>query len=354
LSVVNYQSPITNHQSPITNHQSPITNHQSPMMTNHQIQKLKSVVILGAGAWGKALAKLVAINGHQVHLWSRSHSQPLTEILEPEKAQIVLSAISMKGVRDVASMVQSFPLSPQTIFVTATKGLEPKTTYTPSQIWQTAFPDHSVVVLSGPNLSQEIAQELPAATVVASKNTNAAQTVQLIFSSSRFRVYTNPDPVGVELGGTLKNVMAIAAGVCDGLHLGTNAKAALVTRGLTEMVRIGQTLGAKTETFYGLSGLGDLLATCNSPLSRNYQVGYQLANGKTLKSVLTGLSGTAEGVNTCRVLMDIAQKQSIPIPITEQVYQLLEGEVTPKQALDKLMVRDVKPEFDNFPTEQMW
>jgi glycerol-3-phosphate dehydrogenase (NAD(P)+) len=323
-------------------------------MTNHQSPNLKSVVILGGGAWGTALAKLAAINGYQVHLWSRSHSQPLEAILEHENAQIVLSAISMKGVPDVASMVQSLPLSPKTIFVTATKGLEPKTTYTPSQIWQAAFPDHPVVVLSGPNLSQEIAQELPAATVVASKNTAAAQIVQLVFSSSRFRVYTNPDPVGVELGGTLKNVIAIAAGVCDGLHLGTNAKAALVTRGLTEMVRIGQTLGAKTETFYGLSGLGDLLATCNSPLSRNYQVGYQLANGKTLKEVLASLPGTAEGVNTCRVLMEIAQQQSIPIPITEQVYQLLAGEVTPKQALDKLMVRDIKPEFDNFPTEQMW
>jgi glycerol-3-phosphate dehydrogenase (NAD(P)+) len=209
-------------------------------------------------------------------------------------------------------------------------------------------------VLSGPNLSQEIAQELPAATVVASKNTNAAQAVQLVFSSSRFRVYTNPDPVGVELGGTLKNVIAIAAGVCDGLHLGTNAKAALVTRGLTEMVRIGNILGAKTETFYGLSGLGDLLATCNSPLSRNYQVGYQLANGKTLQGVLANLLGTAEGVNTCRVLMEIAQQQSIAIPITEQLYQLLEGDITPRQALDKLMLRDIKSEFDNFSTEQIW
>jgi glycerol-3-phosphate dehydrogenase (NAD(P)+) len=330
-------------------------------MTNSKIQNPKSkiqnstsVVILGAGAWGTALAKLAAINGNQVHLWSRSDSPPLEKVLENENAQIVLSAISMKGVREVASMVQSFPLSPQTIFVTATKGLEPQTTYTPSQIWQAAFPNHPVVVLSGPNLSQEIAQELPAATVVASENTAAAQSVQLVFSSSRFRVYTNPDPVGVELGGTLKNVIAIAAGVCDGLHLGTNAKAALVTRGLTEMVRIGNTLGAKTETFYGLSGLGDLLATCNSPLSRNYQVGYQLANGKTLKVVLASLPGTAEGVNTCRVLMEIAQQQGIAIPITEQVYQLLEGEITPKQALDKLMLRDIKPEFDNFPIEQIW
>ncbi|MBO1047217.1 MAG: NAD(P)H-dependent glycerol-3-phosphate dehydrogenase [Dolichospermum sp. DEX182a] len=319
---------------------------------NHNLQ---NIAILGAGAWGQALGHLAAINGHSVRLWSRHSLVSLEDTLA--NADIILSAISMKGVTEVANLVSSVSLEKSlknTIIVTATKGLEPHTTYTPSQIWQTIFPHQPVVVLSGPNLSKEIEQNLPAASVVASKNTNAAQTVQLVFSSSRFRVYTNPDPVGVELGGTLKNVIAIAAGVCDGLHLGTNAKAALVTRGLTEMVRIGNTLGAKTETFYGLSGLGDLLATCNSPLSRNYQVGYQLANGQTLPGVLANLPGTAEGVNTCRVLMEIAQQRGIAIPITEQVYQLLEGAVTPRQALDKLMIRDIKPEFDNFPTEQIW
>ncbi|MBD2296396.1 NAD(P)H-dependent glycerol-3-phosphate dehydrogenase [Anabaena sphaerica FACHB-251] len=312
-------------------------------MTNDKIEKSKSIVILGAGAWGATLANLARENGHQVHLWSRQGTLSLETVLKD--AEIVLSAISMKGVRDVASLVKSFPLSPETIFVTATKGLDPQTTSTPSQIWQTEFPDHSVVVLSGPNLSEEIAQSLPAATVVASKNTAAAKIVQQVFSSSRFRVYTNPDPVGVELGGTLKNVMAIAAGVCDGLHLGTNAKAALVTRGLAEIIRIGRTFGAKPETFYGLSGLGDLLATCNSPLSRNYQVGYQLASGKTLTEILATLPGTAEGVNTCRVLMQISEQQNITIPITEQVYRLLETEVTPQQALDELMLRDIKPEY---------
>jgi glycerol-3-phosphate dehydrogenase (NAD(P)+) len=313
-------------------------------MTNSKIENSKSVVILGAGAWGKTLANLAQVNGHQVRLWSRQGTQSLEAVLQD--AEIILSAISMKGVRDVASFVKSCPLSPQTIFVTATKGLDPQTTCTPSQIWQAEFPNHAVVVLSGPNLAKEIEQELPAATVVASKNTADSEMVQLVFSSSRFRVYTNPDTVGVELGGTLKNVMAIAAGVCDGLHLGTNAKAALVTRGLTEMVRIGKVLGAKTETFYGLSGLGDLLATCNSPLSRNYQVGYQLAGGKTLTEILATLPGTAEGVNTCRVLMQISHSQKIAIPITEQVYRLLETEVTPQQALDELMLRDIKPEYN--------
>lgn len=302
-----------------------------------------SVAILGAGAWGASLANLAAANGHQVRVWSRQGSQ-IQAVLKD--VQIVLSAISMIGVRDVASQVQSFPLSPETIFVTATKGLDPQTTCTPSQIWQTVFPNHAVVVLSGPNLSKEIQLELPAATVVASNIPTAAEVVQLVFSSQRFRVYTNPDPLGVELGGTLKNVIAIAAGVCDGLQLGTNAKAALVTRGLTEMVRIGNDWGAKTETFYGLSGLGDLLATCNSPLSRNYQVGYQLAGGKSLTETLANLQGTAEGVNTCRVLMQRAKQQNIAVPITEQVYRLLQGEITPRQALDQLMLRDIKPEYN--------
>ncbi|MEA5583350.1 NAD(P)H-dependent glycerol-3-phosphate dehydrogenase [Nodularia harveyana UHCC-0300] len=302
-----------------------------------------TIAILGAGAWGQALADLASQNGHEVRVWSRRGSATLEAVISG--AEIILSAIAMKGVSDLVSQVKSIPLSPNTILVTATKGLDPQTTSTPSQIWQIAFPDHPVVVLSGPNLSQEIQESLPAATVVASENTAAAELVQLVFSSPIFRVYTNPDPIGVELGGTLKNIMAIAAGVCDGLHLGTNAKAALVTRGLTEMVRIGQSWGAKTETFYGLSGLGDLLATCNSPLSRNYQVGYQMASGKTLTEILAHTAGTAEGVNTCQVLVQRAQQYTIPIPLTQQVYRLLQGEITPRQALEELMLRDIKPEY---------
>ncbi|HLO88870.1 MAG TPA: NAD(P)H-dependent glycerol-3-phosphate dehydrogenase [Nostocaceae cyanobacterium] len=302
-----------------------------------------TVTVLGGGAWGTALANLVELNGYQVRLWSRRGEITLEAALED--TDMIVSAISMKGVQEVVSVLKSFSIPPETIFVTATKGLDQKTNTTPAQIWQTAFPKNPVVVLSGPNLSKEIQMQLPAATVVASLNTQAAETVQLVFSSSRFRVYTNSDPLGVELGGTLKNVMAIAAGVCDGLQLGTNAKAALVTRGLTEMVRIGNIWGAKTETFYGLSGLGDLLATCNSPLSRNYQVGYQLATGKTLADILANLPGTAEGVNTCRVLMQIARQQNVSMPITEQVYRLLTNEVTPRQALDELMLRNIKPEY---------
>ena len=301
------------------------------------------IAILGAGAWGTTLASLVSMH-HDVRVWSRRCSD-LEAVLEG--ANIVLSAVSITGVRPVVTQLKSLPISPETIFVTATKGLDPETTCTPYQIWQAAFPAHPVVVLSGPNLYKEIQQGLPAATVVASSVAAAAEAVQAAFSSSRFRVYTNPDPLGVELGGTLKNVIAIAAGVCDGLQLGTNAKAALVTRGLVEMVRIGNSWGAKTETFYGLSGLGDLNATCNSSLSRNYQVGYQLAQGKTLPETLAHLEGTAEGVNTTQVLVQRADQQRISVPITTEVYRLLQGEISPRQALEALMLRDTKPESNS-------
>ncbi len=304
----------------------------------------KTVAILGAGAWGKALATLAQSNTHNVRIYSRRGSQTLAETVE--NADIILSAVSIKGVRNIVSQLNFLPIPTQTIFVTATKGLEPQTTRTPSQIWREGFPNNPVVVLCGPNLSKEITQELPAATVAASNSESAAESVQLVFNSTRFRVYTNTDPLGVELGGTLKNVMAIAAGVCDGLQLGTNAKAALLTRGLTEMVRIGVNWGAKLETFYGLSGLGDILATCNSPLSRNYQVGYQLGQGKTLTEILAQLNETAEGVNTAEVLVQRAKQQNISMPITQGVYSLLKAEVTPRQALLDLMKRDIKPEYN--------
>ncbi len=305
----------------------------------------KTIVILGAGAWGSTLASLAVANGHSVRVWSRRYSSSLAVMLR--EAEIVVSAVSMKGVTTVVTEIQSLYLSPKMIFVTATKGLDPATTLTPSQIWQAALPAHPVVILCGPNLSKEIKQGLPAATVVASTDSIAASAVQTVFSSNKFRVYTNSDPLGVELGGTLKNVMAIAAGVCDGLQLGTNAKAALLTRGLAEIIRIGNSWGAKTETFYGLSGLGDLLATCNSPLSRNYQVGYQLAQGKTLPEILAHLEGTAEGVNTTQVLIQRANQHSISVPITVEVYRLLQAEITPRQALEALMLRNPKPEYNN-------
>ncbi len=312
------------------------------------LSKSLNITILGSGAWGTTLATLALQGGHSVRLWSRQSPQPLAEIVEG--ADVVMSAVSMKGVRSVVERMQPLPLSSNTILVSATKGLdsesgsETQLPLLPSQLWQNAFPTHPVVVLSGPNLAEEIQQGLPAATVVASHYLSAAEVVQEAFSSPRFRVYTNPDLLGVELGGILKNVIAIAVGTCDGLQLGTNAKAALVTRGLAEIIRVGLYWGAKPETFYGLSGLGDLLATCNSALSRNYRVGFGLAQGHSLTDVLAHLQGTAEGVNTTQVLVRLASQQKISVPISQQVHYLLNGEISPQAAVDALMLRDYKPE----------
>ncbi len=301
------------------------------------------VAILGTGVWGSALGAIAKSNNHDVRFWSHRGDVTLESVVSD--ATIIVSAVSMKGVVPTITQLRSLNLPTDKIIVTATKGLDPETTRTPSQIWQSAFPDHSIVVLSGPNLSKEIAKGLPAATVVASNDVAAAERVQEIYSSDTFRVYVNEDPIGTELGGTLKNVIAIASGVCDGMKLGTNAKAALLTRALPEMIRIGTHLGASAETFFGLSGLGDLMATCDSSLSRNYQVGYGLAQGKPLEKILADLEGTAEGVNTANVLVKIADLEAIAVPIARQVHRLLRAKITPEQAIQALMERDLKPEF---------
>ena len=310
---------------------------------SHRFYGGVTVTILGAGVWGSALTSLAKHNPNQVRLWSRRSDTSLTEAIA--NADVILSAVSMKGVRATIEKLSESVLPGKAILVTATKGLDPLTTQTPSQVWQSAFPNHPVVVLSGPNLSKEIQQNLPAATVVASSNQAAAEQVQAIFASDVFRVYINKDPIGTELGGTLKNVIAIAAGVCDGLQLGTNAKASLLTRALPEMIRVGTYFGATAETFFGLSGMGDLIATCDSPLSRNYQVGYGLAQGKTLGQILAKLEGTAEGINTTYVLIKLANQQAIAVPIARQVHRLLQGTTNPIDAVKALMARDLKPEF---------
>ncbi|MEO1743027.1 MAG: NAD(P)H-dependent glycerol-3-phosphate dehydrogenase [Cyanobacteria bacterium J06629_9] len=307
------------------------------------LKQTARVTVLGSGAWGTALARIALTNGNLVQIWSRRG--PLDLAVAVADADIVLSAISMKGVASLAEQLQAAQLDPKTILVTATKGLDPETTRTPSKIFRDTFPDNPVVVLSGPNLSKEIEAGLPAATVVASDDLDAAAQVQQVYSSENFRVYTSNDPIGAELGGTLKNVVAIAVGVCDGLKLGSNAKAALITRAIPEIIRVGAHFGANIETFYGLSGLGDLLATCDSPLSRNYRVGLGLAQGQSLSEILEDLGSTAEGVNTAHVLMDVANREEIPVPIARQVHRLLMSKITPKEAVETLMERDLKPEY---------
>ncbi|MEM8718059.1 MAG: NAD(P)H-dependent glycerol-3-phosphate dehydrogenase [Cyanobacteria bacterium P01_G01_bin.39] len=301
------------------------------------------VAILGTGAWGTALGKIAQSNQHEVRFWSHRGNITLESVVQD--ATVVVSAVSMKGVIPTANQLRSLDISPDKVIVTATKGLDPNTTLTPSQIWQQIFPHNPVVVLSGPNLSAEIAQGLPAATVLASQNLAAATKVQRIFATDTFRVYVNQDPIGTELGGTLKNVIAIASGVCDGMKLGTNAKSALLTRALPEMIRVGTHFGASAETFFGLSGLGDLIATCDSSLSRNYQVGFGLATGKTQTQILANLEGTAEGINTTKVLIKLADSEAIAVPISRQVDRLLKGKITPQEAIQALMERDLKPEF---------
>ncbi len=300
------------------------------------------ITIIGAGAWGQALAELTEINGYQPSIWSRNCGELLANLVTDKTA--IISAVSISGVQTVIDQLAG-SINPNQTIVTATKGLDAATNRTPAQLWRNAFPENPIVVLSGPNLSLEIQQGLPAATVVASDNIDAANQVQAIFSSTKFRVYTNDDPIGVEIAGTVKNVIAIAAGACDGLKLGNNAKSALLTRGLAEIIRIGQYWGGKTETFYGLSGLGDLLTTCNSPLSRNYQVGYALAQGKNLSDILANLQGTAEGINTTKVLIQIAAQHQIYMPITVLVDRLLTGQITAQEAIIALMSRDRKSEY---------
>ncbi|WP_040687437.1 NAD(P)H-dependent glycerol-3-phosphate dehydrogenase [Pseudanabaena catenata] len=303
---------------------------------------LKNVTIIGSGAWGSALADLVQRNDCHVQIWSRQSQSSLAALVSNSDA--IISAVSIKGVRTIAEKLQTAKLLPHAVLVSATKGLEPTTGKTPSQIWQSLVPNHPLVVLSGPNLSKEIMEGKPAATVVASYNDDAAQFIQNIFASRNFRVYTNSDPIGVELGGTLKNVIAIAVGACDGLNLGTNAKSALIARSLIEIIRVGVYFGAQPETFWGLSGLGDLLATCNSNLSRNYQVGYAIAQGLSLDEAIAQVQGTAEGVNTANVLIEISDREKISVPVSRYVYRLLKGEITLQQAVEGLMERDLKPE----------
>lgn len=311
-------------------------------VVDHRRHHPVTLAVLGAGAWGQALAHLARSNQHPVRIWSRRGDLTLAEAVAG--ADMVVSAVPMAGVPELMDRLGDLAIPLPNLLVTATKGLDAATTLTPSQIFQAAFPRLAVVVVSGPNLSVEIEQGLPAATVVACNQPAAAEAAQRVLATESFRIYRSGDPLGAELGGTLKNVMAIAVGVCDGLQLGANARSALITRALPELIRIGTHLGGQPETFLGLSGLGDLLATCTSPLSRNYRVGYGLAQGKALSQVLEELGSTAEGVNTAQVVMAIARRDQLSLPICQQVDQLLRGEITPGAAVAALMERQLKAE----------
>jgi glycerol-3-phosphate dehydrogenase (NAD(P)+) len=329
--------------------------------------------VLGSGSFGTCLALHLAEKGYDVVLWARDprlaaainqqHRNPryLTDFLLPpnirataslEEAvrgrEMVVSVVPSHGVRDVWSRAGSF-LEPHALLVSASKGLEVGTGLTSSQIMRDVLaPAHHerIVVLSGPSFAREIAEKRPTNVSVACENEGFAIAAQSILSSPIFRCYSNTDVIGVELAGALKNVIAIAVGVVDGMELGLNARAAVITRGLAEVTRLGEHLGAHAKTFLGLSGVGDLLLTCTGDLSRNRMVGIEVGRGRKLEEVLGAMTQVAEGVRTARSAWELACKHRVDMPITEQAYYVLYEGKDHRQAMIDLMNRQLKSETE--------
>lgn len=321
------------------------------------------IQVIGAGSWGLAIARLLALKGHEVSLSCRDEDGPevlrtkrespcfLPGVRIPESiriakehdpaAAIAVFATPSHAMRAVAA---EFPFSPNTVRVSVAKGIETETLMRMTEVIAAEHGACPVTALSGPSHAEEVATDHPASVVVAGESEQACKTVQDAFVTPHFRVYTSPDAVGVELGGALKNVIAIAAGVCDGFELGDSAKAALVTRGLAEMARLGEAMGAHPLTFSGLSGMGDLIVTCMSRYSRNRHVGERIAQGETMDSITSGSLMVAEGMRTAPGTYAMAQKHGVDMPITEQVYRVLFEGVSPRDAVEELLGRDTKPE----------
>lgn len=327
-----------------------------------------NVVILGAGGWGTALALVVSANNHDVTLWARSRETVRTiqttrfnpdylagisipEVIaitnDPEclrYADLVVIAIPTQFIRTAFGMY-GFSLE-HSIVVSVCKGIERGTLLRVSQILEQVggMDVQRFADLTGPSHAEEVARELPTTVVAASLNEDVAKIVQKTFSRPRFRVYYSRDLVGAELGGAVKNVMAIAAGIIDGLQLGDNTKAALITRGLAEITRLGVAMGADARTFAGLSGLGDLIVTCSSRHSRNRSVGEKIGSGLTLAEITTGTQQVAEGVSSTESVRALAHSFSVEMPIVEKVYQILFKNMSPEQAMHELMTREHKAE----------
>ncbi len=325
--------------------------------------------IIGAGSWGTALAKLFREKGHDVTLLARSpkvcdeinakltNSRYLPGIRLPqgikattaveefaEGSEVFVWAVPCQALRGVAGGLRSF-LRDGVPLVSSIKGIEVETGRIPTEILKEVFPRSPVLVLSGPSFALEVAKGLPTAVVLASTHSALAEELQREFSTANFRVYRSEDVVGVEVCGALKNVIAIASGICDGLKLGLNARAALITRGLTELMRFGVKLGASSLTFSGLAGLGDLVLTCTGRLSRNYTVGYRVAQGESLEEVLKDLGQVAEGVETVKAVRRLSRSLSVEMPISEGVYEILFEDKSPLEVLKRLLSRPLKAEF---------
>jgi len=329
--------------------------------------------VIGAGAWGTALANLLANKGLEVALWA-FEQEVCADILEGRENKVFLPGFPLsenihpsndldevaagKGMlllvmpshvfRSVAEKLIHHPTD-ETLIVTASKGIENKTHLTMSGILEQLLPQklhNRITVLSGPSFAKEVAQRIPTAVTVAAHDPDVAKDVQKTFATDYFRVYTSYDVTGAELGGALKNVMAVAAGISDGLGLGYNTRAAVITRGVTEIQRLGRSLGADPATFMGLAGIGDLVLTCTGTLSRNWTVGHKMGQGMKLDAILSDMRTVAEGVKTTKSVYNMSRKLGVEMPIVEQVYRMLYEDLDPKEALQILMSRDLRHEID--------
>ncbi|MDA1246125.1 MAG: NAD(P)H-dependent glycerol-3-phosphate dehydrogenase [Cyanobacteria bacterium] len=302
------------------------------------------IAVLGLGAWGQTLLERWAQQGHTVTGWSRRSGSSPAELLANQ--ELVVSAVAMAGVQTLAE--QLAPHWPSGLpLLSCSKGLDLHLLATASQLWSNQLADAApLLVLSGPNLATEVRQGLPAASVISAADEDLARRFQQQLSDTSLRLYTNTDPIGTEAAGALKNVMAVAAGISDGLALGSNAKASLLCRGLAEIGVVLEGLGGATSTLYGLAGLGDLLATANSSLSRNYRCGLLLAEGCSEEQASKRISATVEGPRTARAALQLAKRKGWHLPICEQVVQVLEGQTTPAAAVKALMERDLRPELN--------
>lgn len=335
---------------------------------------MTKVTVCGAGSWGTALAIVLADNGHDVRLWTHRKEQAeaintthknerYLEIMIPEQikaydnleeaivdTEAIILVVPTKAMREVCRQLNDI-LKHRVTLIHASKGIEPKTLKRVSEVIseemdQYAYQD--IVVLSGPSHAEEVAQRQPTTVTVSSLNHDHAAFAQDLFFNESFRVYTSTDIVGIELGGALKNIIALGAGISDGLGFGDNAKAALITRGLAEITRLGTSLGANPLTFLGLPGVGDLVVTCTSVHSRNWRAGHLLGRGHTLDDVLEQMGMVVEGVRTTKAAYEFSDKQQIEMPITAGIYNVLFNDQSPKDVVGQLMNRNKREEMDDF------
>ena len=334
---------------------------------------MAKISVLGAGSWGTALSLLLHNNGHSVRLWSalkdevemlrakREHESKLPGVHLPEDIEITWDLESCLKDPDVAVLAVPSPFTRGTsaqmapcvkegqIIVNVAKGVEENTLMTLSEIISQEIPQANVCVLSGPSHAEEVGKGIPTTCVVSAETRETAEYLQGIFMSPVFRVYTTPDILGVELGGALKNVIALAAGAADGLGYGDNTKAALITRGIAEIARLGTKMGARMETFYGLSGMGDLIVTCASVHSRNRKAGYLIGKGYTMKEAMDEVKMVVEGVYSAKAARSLAEKYQVEMPIIEEVNKVLFEDKKAADAVRDLMVRDKKVETPMLP-----